>query len=251
MQNGVSITTHDSELNIVYGLMDLREERELARASARYILTDLNNIRSNYIRLGFHLYECSKMKYYEDFGYATMEEFCEKNFGLDKTAVSRCINVCLEFSQKENYRNGTKSGECLLRVDDKWSKYNYSQLCEMLPLTDEQRYQIKPEMSIKQIREFKKNLKKKPEKTDDKEVTTSQQAKPLNMSDICTLSGAALQSRIKKAPGKHAGCVVYDKNGKQVMSRICDLVLENDGNYYFRLWQSIEELEKNKEKPGE
>lgn len=154
MQNGVNIGTRESELNVVYGMINLREERELARASFKYILTDLNDIRHNYIRLGFHLYECRNLKYYEDFGYVDMNEFCEKNFGMDKSSVSRCINVFLSFCPVSS------SNLPQMGLDERWNEYSYSQLVEMLPLSDYQRLQVKPEMTIKQIREMKKGMNK-------------------------------------------------------------------------------------------
>lgn len=252
MQNGVSITTKDSELNINYGMINIRPEREDARSSVRYILTDLNDIRKNYMYLGFHLRECLKMKYYEDFGYTTMEEFCENNFGLDKTAVSRCINVCEEFSMKEHFSGEIKHDAFKLALDDQWKDFSYSQLVEMLPLSEEQRYKIKPTMSIKEIREYKKSLKQKLKKTDDGEVATSQQVESLKISDINKLYGAALQSKIKKASGSTSEIIIYDKNGKLLGKCTCDLILESGfGNFYFRLQQSIEDLEKDKEKPVE
>lgn len=154
MQNGVNIGTRESELNIVYGMINLRKERELARASVKYILTDLNDIRHSYIRLGFHLYECRQQKYYEDFGFVDMDEFCEKNFGMDKSSVSRCINVFLSFCPV------TSSSLPQMGLDERWNEYSYSQLVEMLPLSHKQRLQIKPNMTIKQIREMKKDMKK-------------------------------------------------------------------------------------------
>lgn len=36
-------------------------------------------------------------------------------------------------------------------MSDKYQGYSYSQLCEMLPLDDKQRSQVKPDMTIKQI----------------------------------------------------------------------------------------------------
>lgn len=213
MQNGVTITTNDSELSIVYGMMNLRKERELARASVRYILTDLNDIRRQYIRLGFHLYECSVQKYYEDFGFSTMEEFCAVNFSLDKSTVSRCIDVCLEFSSRVQWANGLKEHGSMLEIDERWNMYSYSQLVEMLPLTDEQRCQINPEMSIRQIREYKKSLKKK---KDSKSVATSQPE--VVYSDIyCKgISGAVRNQYYKKCKAVAKKIDIVDSEGKPV-----------------------------------
>lgn len=244
MQNGVDICTKDSELNIIYGLMNLRNERELARASVRYILTDLNDIRKNYLRLGFHLNECSMMKYYEDFGYATMEEFCEKNFGLDKTAMSRCINVCLEFSQKAEHSGPNKHGEYLLALDDKWKEYSYSQLVEMLPLSDEQRRMVKPEMSIRQIREYKKSQKKV-----SAPVATSQQDVKYSDTYCKGLGGIVRRQYYKKVKGYMKEIDIVDADGiplEGLYAFNADILEDTDKHLVIRLY-----THENKEEPGE
>ena len=72
--------------------------------------------------------------------------YCYEKFGLDKTQVSRYMNIVDEF------------GEKLISFDSAWNKYSYSQLCELLPLTPEQRKPVKPSWTIKKIREYKKSL---------------------------------------------------------------------------------------------
>ena len=89
MQNNITVATNEKDLNVTYGMINFHPEREQARTSLKYILSDVNDIRKSYIRLGFHLHEFDRLKYYEDFGYATLAEFCEVNLGLDKSAVSR------------------------------------------------------------------------------------------------------------------------------------------------------------------
>lgn len=64
----------------VYGMLNLRAERELATSSYEYILKDIKDIKNNYIRFGFHLWECQSMKYYEDFGYDNFYDFVDANF---------------------------------------------------------------------------------------------------------------------------------------------------------------------------
>lgn len=153
----VTMCTRESDINVKYGLFDLREEREMARSSLKYIYADMTDIKWSYFKLGFHLHEFRQCKYYEDFGFTSFEEFCEANFELDKGAVSRCINVFLMASAYNDkvYVMGTETHGCAMEISDKFKAYNYSQLCEMLPLSDKQRNKIKPEMTIKQIREIK------------------------------------------------------------------------------------------------
>lgn len=145
------------DLKITYGLFNLRKEREFARSSFEYVKNDIADIKNNYIRLGFHLAEIRDMKYYEDFGYDNFNEFCEVNFGLEKSMVSRCISVWSSFCENGEATFGrVGSGSKKMWIDKKYSAYNYSQLCEMVSMDDTQRLKVTPNMTVKQIREIKK-----------------------------------------------------------------------------------------------
>lgn len=84
--------------------------------------------------------------------------YCFETFGLDKSQVSRYMNIADEFD------------------DDSatWREYSYSQLCEMLPLSAEERKPIKPNWTIKQIRDYKKTLAVKPQ-SEGKDETPEEQ----------------------------------------------------------------------------
>lgn len=123
-----------------------------AKGAHEYIRKDINDIKNNYVKLGFHLAECQNLKYYECFGYSNFYDYVLANFGLDKSATSRCVNVFNRFSAVQN--NSHK-----MFLDDKWKDYNYSQLSEMLPLDDDAIKAITPDMTVKQIREVKKQTK--------------------------------------------------------------------------------------------
>ena len=66
MQNNITVATNEKDLNVTYGMINFHPEREQARTSLKYILSDVNDIRKSYIRLGFHLHEFDRLKYYED-----------------------------------------------------------------------------------------------------------------------------------------------------------------------------------------
>ena len=74
-------------------------------------------------------------------------DYCEKEFGLDKSEISRIINVVDEF------HNDTMSG-----FKYPYSEFGFSALCELLPLTEEQRACVGKDWTIKQIREYKRSL---------------------------------------------------------------------------------------------
>lgn len=154
-----------NEIQPVYGMFNLRKKRELAEASYEYITRDVNDIKTNIIRFGFHLMECKENKYYEDYGFNNFYEFVEKNWKLGKSTVSRYINLFMEFSLCQDGRHK-------IFLDNKYEGYSYSQLSEMLPLSDKQRKQIKPEMTITEIRELKKSWKKEKQSPSRKNIET-------------------------------------------------------------------------------
>lgn len=66
-------------------------------------------------------------------------------FGLKKTTTFNLVSIARTFAV---------NGELLL----KWKEYSYSQLCEMISMSDEDRKKITPSMTVKQIRELKNTL---------------------------------------------------------------------------------------------
>ena len=80
---------------------------------------------------------------------------CENEFGLDKSQVSRLMNVVDEFCVGE-------------KLIERYSSFKWSALVEILPLSYEERATIGPDWTVKMIREFKKSFEA---------VATSQQKK--------------------------------------------------------------------------
>ena len=71
---------------------------------------------------------------------------CELDFGLEKSQVSRLMNVVDEF--------GDGKGDLV----DYWKPFQWSVLVEMLPLTYEQRKAIGVDWSREKVRAYKKSL---------------------------------------------------------------------------------------------
>ena len=92
---------------------------------------------------------------------------CELDFGLDKSQVSRLMNVVDEF--------GDGKGDLV----DYWKPFAWSVLVEMLPLTYEQRKAIGIDWTVKKVKEYKKTL-----------VATSQQTENDENIDFETLDAA-------------------------------------------------------------
>lgn len=150
---------------------DKVENLEVLEKYAATIRKDLEDSKQNFFWLGVHLIDLYSSNTYSaivgirfnheqirneygfnlpigagnccaDFFFA----YCFDEFGLDKTQVSRLMNIVDEF------------GDGLRCFKKKWEKFGYSQLCELLPLSDEKRKPVKPDWTIKKIREYKKSL---------------------------------------------------------------------------------------------
>jgi hypothetical protein len=239
-----TICTNDKELNIIHGgykFMASQTPRDVALTSVKYLYTDLTDIRKYYIKLGFHLDEFARNEYYKDFGFITLEDFCDKNLGLDKSAVSRCINVFRAFNAGHDvtYNNGVESHGGFMNLSERYKDFSYTQRCEMLPLSDDQRKEIKPDMTIKQIREYKKRLKSSPDPFSviDKLIASTQL---FDYEKFVTLHGAAEQSYIKKCDADSSRVLyVFDSNGKCLYgNKWVDVLLCSKDKVVIRLYDS-------------
>lgn len=231
--------------------------RDEAYDSLKCLYTDLTVIREYYMRLGFHLSEFRACEYYKDFGYLTLEEFCDVNLGLDKGAVSRCINVYKQFNASNDvtYSAGLKKRGCAIDLSERWKDYSYTQLCEMLPLSESDRKKITPDMTVKQIREYKKNLRKSEksmeetfnfldgiiEKGKGDPVASTQpekEKKPFDKKKYDSYPGIIRQNAVRDCDALDDNAVfnVFDRNGKFLYGNmVCDLIYKDGHSYYFRL----------------
>ena len=82
---------------------------------------------------------------------------CEIEFGLDKSEVSRLVNVVSEFGKTPASKG----------LQDKYKAYKWSVLVEMLPMSEDDRELVTPDMTIKQVRDLKKKLVATSQRTDD------------------------------------------------------------------------------------
>ena len=134
---------------------DIREgaDKELILARIQKCQEDIQDLKSRYILLGGHLndlkpyakdiWNLAKGRWCKD-----VYELAEHCFGFKKSTTVRMIGVAKRF------------GDCMTSLKPEYGRYNYSCLCEMLPLTDEQLKFCTPEMTESEIRALKKTCKK-------------------------------------------------------------------------------------------
>lgn len=182
----IDFSLHRSENRSVFMTVECRE---MFKHHTDNIYADLSNIKANKFWLGVHLIDlyrsrlfsswangtvmielCEKYGWSSCVGNCSGEVFfayCEKFFHLDKSQVSRYMNIVDEF------------GDGLIDFKEEWKDFSYSQLVEMLPLTSEQRKPVLSSWTVKAIREYKKELVAMSQPVDisdnQKPVATSQQ----------------------------------------------------------------------------
>ena len=105
-----------------------------------------------FVYIGFLLWEVKEYEYYYENGYESVYEYAEKELGFRRSSTKNFIAICNEFCR----RDGSWTKCPTMFLDDRWSDYQYSQLCEMLSMNATQREQTKPGMTVKQLRELKK-----------------------------------------------------------------------------------------------
>lgn len=94
---------------------------------------------------------------YKKFNCDTFNEFCLQRFRLEKSLVSRLLKSWERFAEVD--RNGNLTNQ----VKKEFKDYGFSQLVELLPLSDADIACTTPEMTVKQLRDFKKKLKEEKE----------------------------------------------------------------------------------------
>ena len=119
----------------------------LAQSFVRYIHEDLLQIKQPHFDIAWRLLEAKQLNYPAELGYADIYELSEAEFGFKKSSTIAYIAIATEFMDRHN------------QVQDVWKPFSYSQLVEMLPLDDYDRRQIKPDMTVKQIRKYKQDHK--------------------------------------------------------------------------------------------
>lgn len=111
-------------------------------------------IQKSFVKIGWYLKHIQDNELYREDGYANINECAVEQFGYSQSTVSRFIGICEKFSKNHN------SPE----LDEKYSGFDKSQMIEMLPMSQEQLEEVKPEMTVRQIRDIKESGKPKEKK---------------------------------------------------------------------------------------
>lgn len=114
-------------------------------ASIKQYLCEVGN---TYLLIAFRIYEMYRNGNYKKY-YKTIVEACQAELGFKKSTTYNMINIVKRFGRPDIY--GSISYQTFVNLD-----YSYSQLCEMLSLSDKQLESVTPQTTVKELREMKK-----------------------------------------------------------------------------------------------
>lgn len=105
-----------------------------------------------FVYIGFLLQEVKEYEYHWEGGYANVYEYAEAELGFKRSSTKNFIAIAETF--------GTTTRGCdtihTMSLQKEYSSYNYSQLTEMLSMSAAQREKASPTMTVREIRELKK-----------------------------------------------------------------------------------------------
>lgn len=110
--------------------------------------TELQKSAESFVRIGYLLKVARDTNILHDSGYANVNEFAQKEYGLDKTQVSRFININDKFSE-DGYSE---------RLKTEYRGYGYAKLSLMLLLPEEVNAMLSPAYSKAEIQAVKEEV---------------------------------------------------------------------------------------------
>lgn len=116
----------------------------------------MGKIDLSFEKIAFSLYWINARKGYVGKGYRDIVAYCSQRLGYEKTTCYSLIGIVERFAKRD------AGGNVLEELDPSVKGYSVSKLSLMVNLTDGQIKQLKPSMSVREIRKYIKGLEEKP-----------------------------------------------------------------------------------------
>lgn len=165
----------------------------------------MRTIAKGFFYIGETLFNIRDKKLFKLKGYKNFIEFCKVEFSLSKNQAYNLVNIYERFNKPE------------------FSEFNYSQLSEMLPLSDEQVLKIDNKMSSKKIREIKKEDSQNDEKDD---IFFGEQIKVVDVEEVTPVpEGKEKEHKKEQTPKEEKKVTELKLTIANLKDEIKDLVL--------------------------
>lgn len=135
------------------------------------IMQCVYNVTSNFLEIGFRLYECERYKYYSEAGYDSVCDYALSELGFKKSSTRNFIRVYERFCDHDIVKKALRTEKYGIShgnyiILQQYKNFSYSQLTELLSLSDPQIEAIAPapEDTVKDIRSKKQEFYEAAEK---------------------------------------------------------------------------------------
>lgn len=119
------------------------------------IKREMYEVASHFVYIGYCLWSVKQFGYYRSGGYVDVYDYASHELGLKRTSTKNLIGISEVFGNRY-YHSFSSSILPTADLQPAYQDFNYSQLTEMLSMSEKQREQVTPDMSVRQIRELKK-----------------------------------------------------------------------------------------------
>ena len=116
-----------------------------------------------FVYIGFLLKEVKEHKYYEEGGYKDVYAYAEQELNFKRTSTKNFIAIAETFGVQEIRCGRIIDQKQTMHLQPKYEKFNYGQLVELLAMKEKQREQATPDMTVRQLRDLKKEVPAKTE----------------------------------------------------------------------------------------
>lgn len=110
-----------------------------------------------FVYIGFLLKEVRDYGYYEEAGFNNVYQYAEFELGFKKSSTKNFIAIAETFGVNKYNYGGRIHEQQTMSLQPKYEQFNYSQLVELLAMSEAKRDKATPDMTVKQLRELKKS----------------------------------------------------------------------------------------------
>lgn len=135
---------------------------------------NMERTAKSFVRIGYLLKVARDTDILKDSGYSSYVEFAEQEYKLDKSQVSRFINI------NDKYSKGGNSEE----LDDRYKGFEYSKLAIMLTLPDKLAEELTPEYTKSEIQAIKEEVEEEKKITDIEVMMEDRDKTPKDFSTV-------------------------------------------------------------------
>lgn len=110
-----------------------------------------------FVYIGFLLKEVRDYGYYEEAGFNNVYQYAEFELGFKRSSTKNFIAITETFGIQEYSYHGAIRKQQTMSLQPQYEKFNYSQLVELLAMSETKREKASPDMTVKQLRELKRD----------------------------------------------------------------------------------------------